>query len=66
MPSVLYLALKYHDKPEQGLIVNTNLGGDNVHRGAMFGSFLGAANGLEGFTATLGQRPAPPPSGLGF
>ncbi|MBN1102307.1 MAG: ADP-ribosylglycohydrolase family protein, partial [Deltaproteobacteria bacterium] len=34
VPSVIYLALKYHDNPEQALIVNTNLGGDNVHRGA--------------------------------
>jgi ADP-ribosyl-[dinitrogen reductase] hydrolase len=49
VPSVLYLALKYHDQPEQGLIVNTNLGGDNVHRGAVLGAILGAANGLEGF-----------------
>jgi len=49
VPSVLYLALKYHDEPEQGLISNTNLGGDNVHRGAVLGSLLGAANGLEAF-----------------
>ena len=49
VPAVLYLALKYHDKPEQGLIVNTNLGGDNVHRGAVLGSLLGAANGMESF-----------------
>jgi ADP-ribosyl-[dinitrogen reductase] hydrolase len=49
VPSVLYLALKYHDKPEQGLIVNTNLGGDNVYRGAVLGALLGAANGLEAF-----------------
>lgn len=41
--------MKYHDKPEQGLIVNTNLGGENVHRGAVLGALLGAANGMEGF-----------------
>jgi len=49
VPAVLYLALKYHDQPEQGLIVNTNLGGDNVHRGAVLGALLGAANGMESF-----------------
>ncbi len=62
VPSVLYLALKYHDEPEKGLIVNTNLGGDNVHRGAVLGSLLGAANGLEAFPArwVKGLRHPPP------
>ena len=46
LPALLYLALKYPDKPEQALIVNTNLGGDNVHRGAILGALLGAANGM--------------------
>ena len=49
VPAVVYLALKYHDRPEEGLIVNTNLGGDNVHRGAVLGALLGAANGMEEF-----------------
>jgi ADP-ribosylglycohydrolase len=49
VPSIIYLALKYPDDPEQALIVNTNLGGDNVHRGAVLGALLGAANGLEAF-----------------
>jgi len=62
VPSVLYLALKYHDEPEQGLIVNTNLGGDNVYRGAVLGSLLGAANGLEAFPPrwVKGLRHPPP------
>jgi ADP-ribosyl-[dinitrogen reductase] hydrolase len=62
VPSVIYLALKYHDQPEQGLIVNTNLGGDNVHRGAVLGALLGAANGLEGFPQrwVTGLRNPPP------
>jgi len=62
VPSVLYLALKYHHEPEQGLIANTNLGGDNVHRGAVLGSLLGAANGLEAFPSrwVKGLRHAPP------
>ncbi len=49
VPSVMYLALKYHDQPEQGLIVNTNLGGDNAYRGAVLGALLGAENGIEAF-----------------
>lgn len=49
VPSVIYLALKYHQDAEKGLIVNTNLGGDNVYRGAVLGALLGAANGLEAF-----------------
>jgi len=49
VPSVFYLALKYHDDPENGLIANTNLGGDNAYRGAVLGALLGAANGMEGF-----------------
>ena len=49
VPSVLYLALKYHIDPENGLIANTNLGGDNAYRGAVLGALLGAANGIESF-----------------
>ena len=62
VPSVLYLALKYHDEPEQGLIANTNLGGDNVHRGAVLGALLGAANGVEAFPSrwVKGLRLRPP------
>ena len=45
VPAVFYLALKYAKDPEAGLIANTNLGGDNVHRGAVLGALLGAANG---------------------
>jgi len=62
VPSVLYLALKYHNRPEQGLVANTNLGGDNVHRGAVLGALLGAENGLEAFPArwVKGLRHPPP------
>jgi ADP-ribosylglycohydrolase len=49
VPAVLYLALKYHDQPEKALIVNTHLGGDNAHRGAVLGALLGAEHGLDGF-----------------
>jgi ADP-ribosylglycohydrolase len=49
VPAVIYLALKHHDQPEKCLISNTNLGGDNVHRGAVLGALLGAENGVEAF-----------------
>ena len=49
VPATIYLALKYHDDPEAGLIANTNLGGDNVHRGAILGALLGAENGFDSF-----------------
>lgn len=39
-PSMLYLAYKYIDHPEEALLANTNLGGDNAHRGAVLGGFL--------------------------
>ena len=43
-PSVLYLALKYIDDPKKALLVNANLGGDNVHRGVVLGTILGLAS----------------------
>jgi len=62
VPSVLYLALKYHNRPEQGLVANTNLGGDNVHRGAVLGALLGAENGLDAFPSRwLRGLHQPPP-----
>lgn len=42
-PGVVYLALKYAHRFEQGLVSNTQLGGDNCHRGAALGALLGAA-----------------------
>lgn len=49
VPAVLYLALKYHAEPEKALVVNTNLGGDNVYRGGVLGALLGAEHGTAGF-----------------
>ena len=62
VPATLYLALKYHDDPEQGLIANTNLGGDNAHRGAVLGALLGAGTGMEAFPERWikGLRHPPP------
>jgi len=46
MPASLYLAWKYHDRFEEGILANAMCGGDNCHRGAVVGSLLGAANGV--------------------
>lgn len=43
-PVVLYLAYKYREDPWLALRVNTNLGGDNVHRGMVLGAILGLLN----------------------
>lgn len=40
-PSVLYFAFKYQGHTKAGLVANTNVGGDNVHRGAVLGVILG-------------------------
>ena len=44
-PASLYLAWKYADDFEAGVIANANVGGDNCHRGAVVGALLGAASG---------------------
>jgi hypothetical protein len=49
IPAVIYLALKYHDDPENAVIANTNLGGDNAARGAVLGALMGASYGIEKF-----------------
>ena len=46
-PSVCYLAAKYLDSPENALLVNTNLGGENAHRGSVLGTIVGAASAGE-------------------
>ncbi len=46
-PASLYLAWKYADDFEAGIIANTNVGGDNCHRGAVVGALLGAAAGAS-------------------
>ena len=49
LPATLFLAAKYHDQPEQGLIANPMCGGDNCSRGSLLGALLGAASGLKGW-----------------
>ena len=40
-PSVLYFAYRYVGSAEKALIANTNVGGDNVHRGFVLGTIMG-------------------------
>ena len=51
-PAALYLAWKYHDQFDAGVIANAMVGGDNCHRGAVVGSILGAANGIDALWIT--------------
>ncbi len=44
-PSLLYLAAKYSDKISDALIANTNLGGENAHRGSVLGSIVSLSCG---------------------
>lgn len=44
-PGVLYLAYKYVNDLPAGLRANCNVGGDNVHRGAVLAALLGLASG---------------------
>ncbi len=64
VPAVLYLALKYARRPEEALIANTHLGGDNASRGAVLGALLGAENGLEGFPRRWVEGLKHPPPAL--
>jgi ADP-ribosylglycohydrolase len=52
LPALLYLAAKYADSPADALIANTNVGGENCHRGAALGALVGAAHGLRALSGT--------------
>jgi ADP-ribosyl-[dinitrogen reductase] hydrolase len=51
----LYLAWKYADDFESGVIANTNVGGENCHRGAVIGAMLGGVAGRNSLPARLIQ-----------
>ncbi len=51
VPATLHLARKYAGRPEDGLIANTMVGGDNCYRGAVLGALLGAEAGADGWPA---------------
>ena len=67
VPASLHLVRKYAGRPEDGLVANTMVGGDNCYRGAVVGALLGAAAGTAGWPdrwrAGLRFRPALPLSG---
>ena len=39
-PSLLYLAGKYQHSAEAAMLANTNLGGENAHRGSVLGAIV--------------------------
>lgn len=53
LPSLLFLAAKYADNAEEALLANTNVGGENCHRGFALGALMGAALGREKIPAHL-------------
>ncbi|MEM7256229.1 MAG: ADP-ribosylglycohydrolase family protein [Pseudomonadota bacterium] len=53
-PGVCYLAARYYRSPETALLVNTNLGGENAHRGSVLGTLVGLTSGEQtGFCRSL-------------
>lgn len=48
---MLYLSWKYSDSFEKAVLSNTNVGGENCHRGAALGAIMGAAAGESGIPA---------------
>lgn len=42
-PSVCYLAARHHQDAAKALLTNTNLGGENAHRGSVLGTLVGLA-----------------------
>lgn len=56
-PSLLYLAYKYSPDSKAALLANTNVGGENCHRGSVLGVImgLGSADGLEDWFSGLQQ-----------
>jgi ADP-ribosylglycohydrolase len=43
-PAVCYLTAKYHSTPGKAMLVNTNLGGENAHRGSVLGTLVGLSS----------------------
>jgi ADP-ribosylglycohydrolase len=52
-PAALYLAWKYADDFEGGVVANAVVGGDNCHRAGVVGALLGAAAGRDGIPERL-------------
>ncbi|MFT6878734.1 MAG: ADP-ribosylglycohydrolase [Granulosicoccus sp.] len=43
-PAVCYLGAKYFTSPAKAMLINTNLGGENAHRGSVLGTLVGLAS----------------------
>lgn len=50
---MLYLAYKHTDSFEEAVLANTNVGGENCHRGSALGALMGAAHGVAGIPRPL-------------
>lgn len=59
-PLTFHLLRKYANLPETCLVASTNLGGDNVHKGAILGLVLGAAHGPNAFPERWVKGLVPP------
>ncbi len=59
-PSLLYLAYKYKGDAKSALLANTNVGGENCHRGSVLGVILGLSNadGLDEMFSGLKDKQA--------
>jgi len=57
-PSTCYLAARHYRNSKQALLVNTNLGGENAHRGSVLGTLLGLVSGdtVEEFYSGLARH----------
>ena len=49
----MMLWCRYENNFEKGVLANTNVGGENCHRGAAIGALLGARNGESGIPAWM-------------
>ena len=52
LPALFFLAAKYADRPAEAVIANTNVGGENCHRGSALGALVGAAHGMDAWKGT--------------
>eukprot|EP00929_Paragymnodinium_shiwhaense_P097842 TRINITY_DN59440_c0_g1_i1.p1 TRINITY_DN59440_c0_g1~~TRINITY_DN59440_c0_g1_i1.p1 ORF type:complete len:392 (-),score=37.59 TRINITY_DN59440_c0_g1_i1:255-1430(-) len=53
-PALLHFAYKYgRQSPRDALLASANAGGENVHRGLVFGALVGASVGQQGLPADL-------------
>ena len=56
MAGVRYATYPYATEPEQALLVNTNLGGDDIHRGIILGDLWGLINAANEWFVKLADH----------